>query len=298
MEQKIIDLLLRHRVWWVIFSILTTAVFIVGGKNLYFETDYKIYFNDDDPQLVAHEGMEETYTKTDFLSIYIKPGEESIFTVENLSLIYKYTEIAWQTPYAIRVDSLTNFQHTAADGDDLNVADLVLDPADLNPGEVERLKQIALNEKQLVNRVVSRNGSTSLINVTLELPPNVDKSADTPTQKEQRLERDASYPEVVNFARNMVADIKSENPQMEVHLIGVPIINHSFSESGERDMQMLVPAMYLVIVVLLAVFLRSIGSIVGTVLLIGFASAAAIGTACSEHGKYRGAHHYSHNRCL
>ncbi|MEM7361104.1 MAG: MMPL family transporter [Pseudomonadota bacterium] len=279
MEQKLIDNLLRYRYWWALLSLVLTFALTAGGKNLFFETDYKIYFNDDDPHLLAHEDMEDTYTKTDNLGIYIKPKEGSVFTPENMALIYKYTEEAWQTPYAIRVDSLTNFQHTSADGDDLTVADLVLDPELLDEAEVARIREIALSEKQLVNRVVARDGKTTLINVSLELPPGVDPTADKETQAEQRLTRDSSYPEVVDFGEAIKAGLQQDNPDLEVHLIGVPIINYSFSKSGERDFALLVPVMYGVIVVLLLVFLRSIGAIVGTVLLIGSASAAAIGTA-------------------
>ena len=42
------------------------------------------------------------------------------------------TEAAWKIPYAIRVDSVTNFQHSWADGDDLTVEDLIRNGASLS----------------------------------------------------------------------------------------------------------------------------------------------------------------------
>ena len=42
-----------------------------------------------------------------------------------LSAAVWLTEAGWQAPYSRRVDSLANFQHTTAEGDDLYVRDLV-----------------------------------------------------------------------------------------------------------------------------------------------------------------------------
>ena len=43
----------------------------------------------------------------------------------SLEAVEELTEGAWQIPFALRVDSITNFQHTWADGDELIVEDLV-----------------------------------------------------------------------------------------------------------------------------------------------------------------------------
>ena len=46
-------------------------------------------------------------------------------TPEWLAVVQKMTEASWQIPYSSRVNSVTNFQNTEAQGDDLIVADLV-----------------------------------------------------------------------------------------------------------------------------------------------------------------------------
>jgi len=51
MEKNIIDFLMRYRYLLAVFSILLTVLIAYGGKNLYLESDYKIYFEDDEPQL-------------------------------------------------------------------------------------------------------------------------------------------------------------------------------------------------------------------------------------------------------
>ena len=57
----------------------------------------------------------------------LAPADGMVFTPETLSAVEWLTEQAWQIPYSIRVDSVTNFQHTYAEGDDLIVEDLVMD---------------------------------------------------------------------------------------------------------------------------------------------------------------------------
>ena len=49
------------------------------------------------------------------------------------------TEDAWQIPHSTRVDGITNFQHTWADGDELIVEDLV-GPGEITPAIVARAR--------------------------------------------------------------------------------------------------------------------------------------------------------------
>ena len=85
-----------------------------------------------------------------------------------MSLIHEMTEDAEQTPLSIRIDSLTNFQHTWAEDDDMIVEDLVYDLADLDQKRFEYIRTVALNEPNLVNRLLSRpKGDVTVINMCL-----------------------------------------------------------------------------------------------------------------------------------
>jgi len=279
MERNIINFLMRWRYWLSMLSLVATVLISYGGKNLYLESDYKIYFQEDEPQLVAHEEIQDVYTKTDNLSIMLRPASGDVFTTRMLSLIHELTEQGWQVPYAMRVDSITNFQNTTAEQDDLLVEDLVLDIDALNISKIASVKRIALSEKQLVKRLVSSDGKTALININLELPQEVDPSASKELQSEQRSLRDSSHPQVVNFGRELLAEYRLKYPDVEMHLAGVPVINNSFNEMANNDLSALVPSMYGLILILLIIFFRSFGSVVSTLLVIACASAVAIGSA-------------------
>jgi len=279
LRDRCIEFLLKYRLWLSIASILVTLIASIPIKSLYFESDYKIYFEDSEPHLLAHESMQDSFTKTDNLAIILQPSNKNVFTEETLSIIHEITELGWQAPYVIRVDSLTNFQHTSGQDDDLVVEDLVLEPQDLTPAKIESVKEIALSEKSIVNRLASSNGDTAVINIVVELPPNVDPQADLDSQNLQRTQLDEAYPEIVGFGRQVISDIEKRYPNIEMHLSGVSVVNNSFTESTIKDFSTLIPLMYLVIIFTLALFLRSIGSVVGTLLLIGCASLVGLASA-------------------
>ena len=279
MEQNFVSFLLRRRYWLALFSIILTLFISYGAKSLHLESDYKIYFTADNPQLLAHEEIQETYTKTDNIALMLRPRDGDVFNARILRVIFEITEQAWQVPYASRVDSISNFQNTVADGDDLLVEDLVLDPDGLNAEKVASVKAAALAERQLVDRLVSFDGTAAMINVSLELPPEVDPNASLEEQSKQRALRDGSHELVVDFVEEIVQRYEAEHPDIEMHLSGVSMINDSFEGLALRDGKTLVPIMYVIILFLLLLFFRSIGSVIATVIVIAFASVAAIGSA-------------------
>ncbi len=276
MEQTTIKFLLSYRYLLAILSIIFTILLAQPIKNLYVEADYKLYFKDNDPRLVAQEEMEDVFISGNNLGLAFEFSGSTIFTESNLAIIYELTDELWQTPYSIRVDSITNFQHTSANGDDLDVEALVYDLEDMSPAKVASVREVSLSEKSLYKRFVSKNEKVGFINVSLELPPDVDKNADPETQKQQQLARDNSHLEVIAFANQLTDDFEQRYPQMKIHLSGVSATNSSFSSSSLNDGQTLIPAMFALIIVLLALILRSIGCIVGTVIVVAVSSVAGI----------------------
>ena len=82
----------------------------MGAARLGFIEEYRVYFRPDNPQLVAFEAVENVYTKSDSLLFVIEPPTSEAFTAETLAIVEQLTDEAWRIPFAIRVDSVTNFQ--------------------------------------------------------------------------------------------------------------------------------------------------------------------------------------------
>lgn len=232
-----------------------------GIINLGFKNDYRAYFSKDNPQLLAFESIQATYSKSDNILFIVEPVHGNVFNPKVLDAIQQLTKEAWQLPFSSRVDSVTNFQHTVAKGDELIVADLVANPASLTDSELQTIKQAALNEPLLVNRLISNTGHVAGVNVTLQLP-----------------EKDPMESiEAAKQARALATSIEARHPGIKLQLTGIVMMSNAFAESAMSDNVRLVPIMYGIILLVSTLSLRSVTAVIGVVLLIVFSMTSAIG---------------------
>jgi predicted RND superfamily exporter protein len=264
MTRCLAEWLVRWR-WALLVAVaVLVATAASGMRFLSFSNDYRIFFSKENPQLLAFEELQDTYTKSDNVLFVLAPADGKVFTAETLSAVEWLTEQAWQIPYSIRVDSVTNFQHTHADGDDLIVEDLATDAAGYGPQDLARVRDIALHEPLLVDRIVAPDGRVTGVNVVIQLP------GVNPAEE---------VPEVVHFARDLAVQLEQRYPDIETHLTGIVLLNNAFSENAMKDMSTLVPVMFLVIVGILVLLLRSLWGTLATVAVILMAILVALGTA-------------------
>ncbi|MDM8561883.1 hypothetical protein QUF54_00850 [Candidatus Marithioploca araucensis] len=100
---------------WRYFIILATLILVAlatRGFPLRFDTDYRVFFSEPNPQLIAFDDLQNTYTKNDNVMFVLAPQDGQVFTNKTLEAVEWLTNEAWQISYSIRVDSITNFQYT------------------------------------------------------------------------------------------------------------------------------------------------------------------------------------------
>ncbi len=249
--------------WPVVIAGLLAAVAAASGvRHLETTADYRVYFGADNPQLNAFEALEDIYTKTDNLLFVLQPKDKNVFTRETLGIVKRLTEASWQIPHAIRVDSITNFQRTEADGDDLSVGDLVDRPQGLSDAALAKVKAVALDEPALAKRLIAADAGTTGVVVTLQFPA---------TDHTEHL------PESVTRAEAMAADLRAAHPGLTVALTGMARMSATEGRLSELDMQTLMPVMYGLIVLTMFLLLRSVSGTVVTLLVVSLAAAAAVG---------------------
>ena len=243
MIKQYADFIIRFRYLVVITSFILVALAASGARFLEFNNDYRVFFDGDNPQLLAFENLQDTYTKNDNVLITVTPNNGNVFTKETLTAIIDLTEKAWQTPYSIRVDSLSNYQHTYSNEDDLIVEDLVEDANQLSEDDFDSISKIVLNEPTLVHRLVSQSGHITAINITVELPginPNVE------------------VPEVAAHVRELLSYAKQNYSDHEFHLSGIVMMNNAFAESALYDVTHLIPLSLALILFIVFIFIRGI----------------------------------------
>ncbi len=252
--------LIRYRYAVLLASVVITLLAASGARHLYFLADYRYNFGAENPQLAAFDRIQNTYTKTDNVLFVVAPDDGDVFSEASLRALLWLTEEGWQVPYSNRVDSITNFQHTWADGDELIVDDLVTGEEDLTPERRARAREVALAEPLLAGRLVARDAGATAVMVTVQLP-----------------EGGGVEPEITAYAREVIVAFNERFPGFRVGLTGFAPMSNAFNEATQHDLETIVPLMYAVLIVTMFLFLRSLWGTLGTILLAALAAAAAMG---------------------
>lgn len=275
MGNRLAEWLTHHRYWLALASLVLVVLLGSGLHRASFETGYRIFFKDDNPYLVAHDLIEDTYTKSDNIAFIVAAREGMLFERRHLVAIEQMTREGWTFPFSLRVDSLTNYQHTYADEHGLVVENLFADVSTMNDAAIARRQDIALSDPILVNNIINPAGSVTLVNITLQFPEG-DK-ADTG-------QRDR---ELVNLAREMRDRYQAQHPDLKFHVFGQITINNTFNELTEHDLTVLTPIMSLILFLALWILFWIAGSTLASALMAAFAvmlvvvlsTAAAMGAA-------------------
>ncbi len=255
--------IIRWKYLVVLVTLALTFAAASGMQFLGFSNDYRMFFGDDNPQLLAFDKMQATFNKNDNVLFVITPKSGKVFSRETLAVIKDITHEAWQMPFSTRVDSITNHQHTSAEEDDLIVDDLVVDPGSLSDAELLKIQSIAINEPMLVHRLVSPDSKYAGVNVTVQLPG---KALD-------------EVPKTVEFARELKQKMLEKYPGVEIRLVGMAVMNNAFPEASKDDVINLYPLALGFIALTLLVLLRGLSGTVATFIMIIMSIMAAMGLA-------------------
>ncbi len=246
--------------------ILATLVAIAAASSgiflLEFSASYRIFFDDDNPQILALESLENTYGKNENVVFLIVPDDGDATSQKALSTAIWLTKNAWKTPYSRRVDSLANFQHTTADGDELFVRNLV-DPKELDRDDARsRIRAVALADPRIASSILARNGDVSVVNVTVELP------------EDKLLEAAA---EIAEFARSLAAEAEERFPGIDLRIVGTVMINRTFVEASISSQMIFLPASLLLMGLILGILTRGWPGVAATGIIIVFSVLASLG---------------------
>ncbi len=251
-SERYIQYVVNHPWLLLLATLLFVLAAATGGRFIEFTNDYRVFFSEDNPELLAFEQMQDTYTKTDNVLFVVAPKDGNVFSNETLQMVEEMTEASWQIPYSTRVDSISNFQRTEAFEDDLLVEDLVIDAQSLDASQLEKIKTVAMNEPLLIGKLVSAKGHVTGVNTRVELPGKAL----------------TEVPEVANYARQVADQFREAYPEHEIYITGLAMMNNAFGESSQNDMQTLVPLMFLVIIISLGILLRSFSATFAVVVMI------------------------------
>ena len=241
--------LVSSRLAWLVSLALTALLLMAasGSQFLSFTTDFRSYFSPENPQLQAFEQLEADFNKQDTLVFLVEMEDKksSVLNPAGLVFLKELTHIAWQIPFARRVDSLINYQRMESTEDELIVDDLVPSDIKMTAQSISQLSSYIQQQPRLLNYLISTDESLALVVVSLALPDGDEQATKI----------------LVADAKVRLAALVQEG--ISIKLFGSAIINLALAEAVERDLVLLIPLSYLVI--FSAIFFLS-RSLTGTLL--------------------------------
>lgn len=236
------EFLLNNRILCLIALLFFTLLGALGGQFLYFDNDYRAFFGKENPQLNAFEKLQQTYTQVDNVNFAFEPLEGlKANAPEVLAAVEELTEMGWQLPYSIRVDSLSNHQHTEVDQDDLIVRDLYFDALNMEEEDKRLVEKVSTSEPSLAGRVHDTAHRSTSVSVTVQMPG----------KDPQELV------DIATASREMVSNIEEKYP-VKIRMGGVVFLNNAFLEASMADSATLIPMAFLVILLISYALLRSV----------------------------------------
>ena len=260
-----IAMIVAHRWLTILLSLLVMMVLAAGATRLtVVDVDVRNHFGKSDPHIVALEQLEDTYALSDVALVAVAPHNGTIFTQETLVAIEKLTEQLWRTPYATRVDSISNYTHTEGFEDELVVEPLIDEASSLSDTDIERIMDIALGTQEIAGRLISHNGRVAGLVVSVALPDN---------------NREAGKQEVTDYLYEIVVDAREKHTSIDYHLTGEIILNRAMSDAINDEMAILGPIALGTMLLVALVLIRSIWGTLAIVLMLVAVIPSALGFA-------------------
>ena len=261
--ERYTDAILRYRWLVVVLATLIMLGLTAGARFITVTNDYRILFGEDNPQLLAFDALENTYSASNAALIAIAPRDGTVFTRETLGAVEELTEAAWRTPHSSRVNSLTNYTHSEALDDDLVVAPLVDDASSLSDADVVRIEKIALNAVEIAGRLVAHDGRTAGVAINFVLPEN----------------HDQAVIEITDYLNAVLDKARTSHPDIDYYMTGDVVMNRTFADVTKSDMETLTPIVFLIIVGATIILLRSVLSTLAIVVMLVFVINTTMGFA-------------------
>lgn len=226
-------------------ALLLLPLMVFTGRAIPFDNATERYFVSGDPTLKNFQYLIDLFGDYEYLIVGIEqlPPEQDVFNPETLDAIARLTDFFDSHRFVTQVRSLTNYQYTHADGDDISTDYLIEDVSELedDPGEIDSIRSIIAAENLALGTLISPDFRHARITARVEY------RGDTAAHKV------ALAQEFYRF----IAEQGLENGNYVLHYSGYPLLSERFETLVQEDMQLLIPIMVLLMFFMLYLSFRS-----------------------------------------
>ncbi|MDY0356983.1 MAG: efflux RND transporter permease subunit [Sedimentisphaerales bacterium] len=262
-EDLLGDWVVKHRWWIILLTVPAIGLAASGIRRLHINNDTRVFFGEHNPQYRALKALENTFSKEQSVLFIVAPKDGNVFTRSTLTVVAELTDAGWQIPYSARVNSVSNFQYTRGEDDDLIVEALIGDPNAMSDDQIDAAREVALSEQTIINRLISPSGHVAGVFVGLSMPS----------------EHREATPKVAQAATDILEDVRRRYPGIDFYLTGSVMVDQAFGEASKKDFATLAPAMFITMAVLIGLTLRSFFGVLAALVVIGLSMLMGLGLA-------------------
>lgn len=246
----------------LLFILLSlTSFFFFAPFILQLQSDYsaRIWFRTTDPLIKDLDKLEQKFGNDEKVVIGVHaPG--GIFKPEIMKVLKDLTEKSWLVPEVVRVDSLTNFNHTRSEEDDLISEPLIPEDAELTQDFLDERKVLALEDKFVKDQFISKDATLSIIYASLK--PGINGGT--------------GYREIADAVKAAIAPYMDRS-DLSIHLSGSGTVNDAYREVSEGDLKTMLPIMIVVLIIFFLSIFKTIDGIIIPMVLLALTVLATFG---------------------
>lgn len=247
--KKYISFLFKFQWLIVIFIPLLILLLVLNLKYLEIEGGYRIWFEKDSKILAEYDNFTSEFAN-DYGVTIVFQDENGIFNKKALQSIKNITDQLWDMKHIDRVDSLTNYQYIHnddSDPDNILVDDFIQDIENATPEYLFNRREIALNDSIIVDALISKDATTTMIFARLETDVNEVKDISS---------------EIMNDIYAIIGP-ETERTGYKYWLSGGPPITKAFVDIARKDAVTFTPlVLMLALILLFLLFRRVSGAII------------------------------------
>ncbi|MFH0780980.1 MAG: efflux RND transporter permease subunit [Pseudomonadota bacterium] len=248
------------------------ASLVAQLPKLTMDTSNESFFHHDDQVLLDYNAFRDQYGKDEFIIITV--DNPNIFSLDFLGKLREFHhQLQEKVPYIDKITSLLNVRNTHGEGDEIVVSDFIK-PWPQNAQDLETLKRRAGENSLYKNFVLSEDGKTTAIIIK---PLACNPRADTLLQNEgscQPMTNDQNRAMMAAIEK-VVATFRADD--FPIAMSGMPVVVDYLNFTLEKDLSIIIPAMYIMVIVFLWLMFRRITGTVYPVLLFMLSLLSTVG---------------------
>lgn len=224
--EKWVSVILRSRWPTIIIVGAVTSLAAIGSTRLTIDTSLEAWFLEDDATLLQYKEFRHHFGEDEFVVLAIEA--DNVFTPERLAELEHLRGLAEATPMVHRATALTNVTVLRRSGRSVRSGPLV-ERLPETDDEAARLRAEVAEQPLVAGSLVSKDGRAAAILVELARECN-------------------TFQKKASVVHELLARCGNPMPGATIRIAGSPVLSDAISRYTQRDMSILTPISFLIMV--------------------------------------------------